>query len=185
MIVCSILYVVCSDVAATEERSQLQSRGICRGGPMNGDSSKRLKIILLNAPLLLVIILFSVSGIIYRIRSEFWSEMIGAGPRQYYNVLACMVIGYALIVSIGIIRMKEWGRNFALSLYSIVAVMFIGTKLLVVLIDPIKIGGKADYLLLWRYWKWYPEYGAGIYALIMIYYLFKKEVKVGFDKKGF
>ena len=151
---------------------------------MHGDSSKRLKVILLNVPLLLIIVLFLASGISYRLKNEFWSEMIGSGPRLYYNIIATLVICYALVASVGILRMKEWGRMTALSLYSIVAFMFIGTKLFVVFSSPMVVGDEITYSLLWREQRWYPEYGAGFYCLIMIAFLLREEVKIHFDKQG-
>jgi hypothetical protein len=152
---------------------------------MDGDSSKRLKIILLNAPLLLVIVIFLVSGIIFRLKNEFWSEMIGSGPRLYYNIIATLVICYALLVSVGILRMKEWGRILALSLYFIVAFMFIGSKIIMAFLSPIIFKTGSIYSLLWRNEQWYPEYGVGFYALIMVFFLLRKQVKMCFDTQGF
>jgi len=169
----------------TEERSWLQSRGIYRGCPMQGDSSKRLKIVLLNAPLLLVIILGLISGINFRLKNEFWSEVIGSGTRQYYNILATLVICYTLVVAVGLFRMKEWGRILARSLYSIVAFMFIGLKIVAAFLSPIMFKAGPIYSILWEDKQLYPEYGVGLYALLMIFFLLRKEVKMCFDKQGF
>jgi len=87
----------------------------------------------------------SVASVLNRADDPMWAQMSEA--RRNYDLFSALVAAYAIIVTYGIFRRREWGRILGISLAVIVLYMFVGTRLLAPVLTsgdvPIELGWEA------------------------------------------
>jgi len=92
--------------------------------------SKSILLIYTNCVIYLAMIILLVGGIFQRAQDSFWEDMEMNKLGITYNITALGLIIITFMIMVGLIRLKRWGRLWAMVWNVGIAFLLIGVKLI-------------------------------------------------------